>query len=1022
MKILLFLIIILLGAFPVLGAGTLSVKAPGYDWQDGEYSTSHVFIDEVAGTSADIEVRFAPGVADVIDVEVFSNLNRRDLATGDKNGDGYDDGIVAVDGTTITDSASDTDLVTGHYFAPTNMSDGNSDGTWEVTIPAVKTGAYRLTARFKTSGNPNWQWYGLRDHAVVVAPVDARSVRLYEINVLNIEASGDTFATRSTLEDLHNAPGAPHAANNRWDLDYLTDLGANWLWFQPIHPAGIDGREPEGGYGSGTPMYDPGSPYAVKNFFEVNPLMTKDFVGSSTNAADLTSATNRAAAMTVWQNFVSAADAKEVGIMLDAPFNHTAFDVELAQAGIDLLQPDGQSWSASDEIRNREGRFFSRDGDYGERAFSAASIGAAPDRFDFGKWNDVKDVYFGRYDALVEVDSEPERSSYLNEGDWFDSSDSNWTTNDITKGGVGKNVTRQVWRYFAEYALHWLEKTRPAGENRNSTSADGTLAQRYAWDQKGIDGLRCDFGQGLPPRAWEYVINTARSKKWNFVMMSESLDGGTVTYRSSRHFDILNENIVFPLQTASNKYDYRGIMESRRSSYGQALVLINNTSHDEENYTDPWQALIRYSVGASMGGVPLIFPGQELGISRTYGYDHYETNFGKEIAHFKRYNSMMTIWNDSDFGNDQLSEVYAGMNRARKASPALNSSNRWFLDGNANNDQIHAVAKYEAAGASPAGSDVVIAFANLDRDNDQTDTFQIPNMLADLMGLENGRTYNVKNSAAYTGQDATRDDAWLWGGGLTRADLTGTGFFVGLKDVPGSVSEWSTAPFEGQYLKVYDVTPPPSPEPLANYYQLGTTMTFTWDPASAGGDPVNDVVDSYLVTVRDDSGTVVSSGNVSDGSNSYSFSGVAGETYRAEVTAVSAAGISSTSPGSSFSGPPDEFISNTASILLDPDLDEDGDGDSNGVEAALGGRDPLFPDAPFRIISIGEVAGGIRIVFTSIPGDTYVIESSTNLGVAPGFWIEVDDSVQANSFVTTFVFTGSLAEGPRRFYRVGRLE
>jgi len=36
----------------------------------------------------------------------------------------------------------------------------------------------------------------------------------------------------------------------------------------------------------------------------------------------------------------------------------------------------------------------------------------------------------------------------------------------------------------------------------------------------------------------------------DFVFMTESLDGGAVTYRSNRHFDILNENIVFPLQSA----------------------------------------------------------------------------------------------------------------------------------------------------------------------------------------------------------------------------------------------------------------------------------------------------------------------------------------------------------------------------------------------------------------------------------------------------------------------------------------
>ena len=194
-----------------------------------------------------------------------------------------------------------------------------------------------------------WIYYGLRDHAIVVSPENARDIRMYEINVFNIEASGDTFEQRSTFEDLHNAEGAAHNDNNRWDLNYLKNLGMNWLWFQPIHPNGIEGRPPGD---------DPGSPYAVKNFFEINELMSIEYNGANTLAQ------NRATSMAAFQSFVSAADTDQVNIMLDAPFNHTAHDVELAQVGVDLFQPDGQTWSPLDLIRDRETRFFSTDGNW----------------------------------------------------------------------------------------------------------------------------------------------------------------------------------------------------------------------------------------------------------------------------------------------------------------------------------------------------------------------------------------------------------------------------------------------------------------------------------------------------------------------------------------------------------------------------------------------------------------------------------------------------------------------------------
>ncbi|MFZ4682922.1 MAG: hypothetical protein ACOYMS_10490, partial [Terrimicrobiaceae bacterium] len=791
-----------------LGQPTLTVNG-----LNANYTTSKLFVDEIAADSIPLSIVFAPGEANVTQAEIYTNLNRRDRADNDANSDGYDDGISAING---------NDLVAGddnHYYKAYAMTNAGA-GTYTLNLPAEKTGAYRLTARWKVAGDPNWRWYtngaaNRRDHAITVSPKDARDLVIYEINILNIEASGDTFETRSTIEDMHNAVGAPQNASNRWDLDYLKALGANCLWFQPIHPPARDGREPFGGWGSANPPYEPGSPYAVKNFFEVSPIMSKNFSGSPFDNAALQSGANRDAAMTAWQNFVTAADAKEVDIMLDAPFNHTAFDVELGEPGIELLQPDNATWSETDEIRNRDARFFSLNGNYANRASSAATIAAGPDRFDFGKWQDVKDVFFGRYDALVEGDYSPERSSYTSEGDWFDATDTDWTNNDFVKGGQNKNVTRQVWKYFARYGTYWLEKTRPAGQNRNSSTEPGlTLSQRYEWDGRGIDGLRCDFGQGLPPQAWEYMINVAREQKWNFVMMSESLDGGAVTYRSNRHFDILNENIVFPLKSATSKTDYRNIFEGRRSAYGQGLVLINNVSHDEENYDDPWEALIRYSVASTLDGAPMLFPGQELGISKTFGYSHYELNFGKQVPHFKRFNSMMPAWNDTVFGNDQLFPVYAGMGSARNFSRALRSSNRWFLDGDGNNPKIHAVAKYEAWGVSPTQQDVVLAFSNLDRNANQSDNFKVPEGLASALGLKDDREYNVKNIAAYLNPSngmTGRRDVWLWGGGYTGAELKSNGFFLFMNRVPtmnssavGTDPAWNQRPYEAQYLKVYD--------------------------------------------------------------------------------------------------------------------------------------------------------------------------------------------------------------------------
>ena len=203
------------------------------------------------------------------------------------------------------------------------------------------------------------------------------------------------------------------------------------------------------------------------------------------------------------------------------------------------------------------------------------------------------------------------------------------------------------------------------------------------------------------------------------------------------------------------------------------------------------------------------FMGQELGISRTYGFNHYETNFGKQVAHFKRYNSMQPIWDNNDFGLDQLYKAYASIGKARLASPALRSSRRYFLNEittDSAHAKIHAVAKWENASPTPDTADVVLAFVNLDKDNQQSGTFDLsPGGSDSILGISRDRIYNVSNLSAF--EESRRTD-FLWNDPRTGQDLLDNGIFVLLNPVPSSDQAWSTAPFEAQFLKLHDLTTP----------------------------------------------------------------------------------------------------------------------------------------------------------------------------------------------------------------------
>jgi hypothetical protein len=68
--------------------------------------------------------------------------------------------------------------------------------------------------------------------------------------------------------------------------------------------------------------------------------------------------------------------------------------------------------------------------------------------------------------------------AHQNEGDWFDTSIGNENS---SGGGNGHfdTITQNVWKYFADYALYWLDKTGyPAGRPRIKATRALTVCAR----------------------------------------------------------------------------------------------------------------------------------------------------------------------------------------------------------------------------------------------------------------------------------------------------------------------------------------------------------------------------------------------------------------------------------------------------------------------------------------------------------------------------------------------------------------
>jgi glycosidase len=897
----------------IFDVGTPEMKTVvGNDEADGNYGLRRFYIDEVLKETAQITVKFKPNTAatqTVTSIEVFTNLNRRDLVVLEENP------------ATVTTS-SDT------YFRAYLMVGPDANGYYTYTLPVNRCGAYRLQVRYKIDGGPGYTYHTdhaqRRDCAIVVSPRKTLKSNMYEVNPLIMEAKDTTFAGRSTFLDLVNDPslpgesggydGRPEAINKT----HYSGMGLNMIWLQPIHPVGVESRDtnPE----TNAP-FDPGSPYAVQDYWSVAPMLGR---GAGTSAAT---------ALAEFQTFVSRLDQWDVSVMMDGTFNHSAPDAIMGQGAVDL----GFTNNPSTLIRNFNTSWYAKEGLPSQPAQSLGEIAIAPDRNDFGNWTDVREFYFGNYDTLVKAKgpynsttkSYPDnanRKEYLLERDEF----------------FGHTPqTRQVWEYFAHYPIYWLEKT---GHPRGTPKTES---------YKGIDGLRCDFAQGLPSQFWEYCINKTRSVKWDFLFMAESLDGfrevnGSkrhgVGYRSARHFDVLNENIVFYWRDNFFGYPANGgagtpatpstggtfnAYDARRQAFDNITLLNNLVSHDEVfPHNDVFSIAYAYSQVGALDGIPMLFYGQEAGaqnsktgyaaseanfgsINTARNFAKYETNFGKNIPNFKVYNHMANIWNSGTRSWD-VQTFYGRVNGARKNSPALQSQNVYFLNKKASgggfNNGIFAVGKVQQPGLSAGQQDVMFVFVNNNYRTASTiaDTFDLnalaPSGTANYFGIERGKTYNVKDLLSDT------PDAYVWTTARTGADILDNGLYVGLPYQPTPAS----ASRHAHYLRLIDQT-------TGSYPDLDNDGLYDATDEDMDGDGISNPYEE------------------ANGMNPRSASG---------------------SDGAS--------------------ADNDGDGCSNYVEF-LAGTKANDSTSALRVVSMAKGVGSVHLTWSSIPGGSYLVRYSTDL-------------------------------------------
>jgi hypothetical protein len=210
----------------------------------------------------------------------------------------------------------------------------------------------------------------------------------------------------------------------------------------------------------------------------------------------------------------------------------------------------------------------------------------------------------------------------------------------------------------------------------------------------------------------------------------------------------------------------------------------------------------------------------------------------------------------------------------------------------------------------------------------------------------------------------------LWGaGGIAGSNLLANGVLVSLNPVPVNSVGWTNTPYEAQYLKLYDVTPPAilAAPTTTGAYVIGNSVTFNWLPLN---DPEGGVL-GYQVIVGTSPGASDVFNSTVQGT-SLTVTNVYGVTLYAEVSTINNAGIQGPASASSV-----------GVTLVDPNW--------------------------IPILSIQESS---VLSWTSVSGLTYQVWSTSDLGTP---FTTLGGVITASGPATQS--TNNFAD-PARFYRV----
>ncbi|QRR03718.1 alpha-amylase family protein [Dyadobacter sandarakinus] len=425
-------------------------------------------------------------------------------------------------------------------------------------------------------------------------------------------------------------------------LEALKDFGATHVWYTGVLRHATLTAYPQYGLESDHPLIVKGiagSPYAIKDYYDVNPDLAED-VG---------------ARMEEFEQLVSRSHATGLKVIIDFVPNHVARQY--------------QSLARAEGVR-----------DFGEE--DDTSVAFKPSNNFY---------YIPNQDFIVPAGHSPvrdlempytERPAKATGNDVFQAQPSQYDWYETIKLNYGVDYQNARTTYFNPLPDTWQKMY-------------DILA---FWVGKGVDGFRCDMAEMVPVEFWGWVIPEIKKLNSGVIFIAEIYNPQEYhNYIQKGKFDYLYDKVGLYnalrrlVEGFGTAEDITRIWQEESGDISRNMLRFLE-NHDEQRIAsryfagDPWLAIPAMTLSATLHTGPLmIYFGQELGVNPTES-EGFQGEDGRTTIFDYWGVPEVQLWvNDGKFNTEKLA---AGQKRLRDFYQSLNHFVR-------NNEAIYAGAFFD---------------------------------------------------------------------------------------------------------------------------------------------------------------------------------------------------------------------------------------------------------------------------------------------------------------------------------------